>query len=280
MTVFARPARVRPVADSRGLADVRRGSPVWAGSYLHDGMDLVSSWHAHDLHQLIYAARGAAEIEVAGRHHFLPPQQAAIIPAGQEHRTTLRATESISVFFAPDLVGVPATRVLPATPVVREMICYAARWPIDRPSSERSLTPSSAPSPTWWRLAEDEHCLYLPVPTDAVVLDAVAYTSSHLATVQEFDLSRAAGVSPRTLRRRFQADLGMTWGRYVRQRRLIAAMTMLAEPGPSVLQVAQLVGFDSPSAFTRAFRQATGESPTAFRQRVTRHRDVPPSRRL
>jgi AraC-like DNA-binding protein len=216
------------------------------------------------------AARGAAEIEVAGQHHFLPPQQAAIIPAGEEHRTTLRAAESISVFFAPDLVGVPTTRVLPATSVVREMICYAARWPIDRPSSDAVADSFfGALAHLVDELAEDEHCLYLPVPTDAVVLDAVAYTSSHLATVQEFDLSRAAGVSPRTLRRRFQADLGMTWGRYVRQRRLIAAMTMLAEPGPSVLQVAQLVGFDSPSAFTRAFRQATGESPTVFRQRVT-----------
>jgi hypothetical protein len=53
MTVFARPARFRPVADSRGLADVRRGSPVWAGSYPPGDGDLISSWHAHDLHQLI-----------------------------------------------------------------------------------------------------------------------------------------------------------------------------------------------------------------------------------
>jgi AraC-like DNA-binding protein len=50
-------------------------------------------------------------------------------------------------------------------------------------------------------------------------------------------------------------------------------MTLLAERGPTVLEVARLVGFESPSAFTRAFRQATGESPTAYRHRVTRQED-------
>lgn len=115
MTVFSRPAMIRPVPDSGGRADVRRGSQVRAGAYPHDGTDLVSRWHAHDLHQLVYASRGTAEIEAAGRRHLLPPQQAVIIPAGTEHRTTLRAAESVSVFFAPDLIEVRATRVLAAS---------------------------------------------------------------------------------------------------------------------------------------------------------------------
>lgn len=62
----------------------------------------------------------------------------------------------------------------------------------------------------------------------------------------------------------------MTWGRYARQLRLQSAMTLLAEPGPTVLEVARLVGFASPSAFTRPFRQATGESPTAYQVTVAK----------
>jgi AraC-like DNA-binding protein len=46
-------------------------------------------------------------------------------------------------------------------------------------------------------------------------------------------------------------------------------MARLAEPGPTVLDVAVAVGFDSPSAFTRAFRRYTGEAPSAYRHRVT-----------
>jgi len=79
---------------------------------------------------------------------------------------------------------------------------------------------------------------------------------------------RAIGVSERTLRRRFPAATGMTWSRYAVQSRLLRAMTMLAEPGPTVLDVATAVGFDSVSAFTRAFARASGETPSAYRRRV------------
>jgi AraC-like DNA-binding protein len=165
---------------------------------------------------------------------------------------------------------VGSTRVLAAVPLVREMISYSARWPIDRRDSDALADMFFATlARLVGELAEDEHSLYLPVPSDAVVRDAVDYITSHLATAEEVSLGRAIGVSPRALRCRFQADLGKTWGRYARQFRLLSAMTLLAEPGPTVLEVARLVGFESPSAFTRAFRQTTGESPTAFRHRVT-----------
>jgi AraC-like DNA-binding protein len=270
MTVFARPAMIRPVPDADGRVDVRRGSHARAGAYPHDGTDLVSRWHSHDLHQLIYASHGAAEIETASRRHLLPPQQAAIIPAGARHRTTLRAVESVSVYFAPDVLAVHSTRVLAAAPLVREMIAYAARWPIDRPGSDPVADSFfDTLALLVGELADDERSLHLPSPADPVVRDAVDFTTAHLRTVREAGLCRAVGVSERTLRRRFLADLGMTWREYVRQRRLLSAMTLLAEPGPSVLEVAVQAGFESPSAFNRAFRRMTGESPTAFRRRVT-----------
>jgi AraC-like DNA-binding protein len=56
----------------------------------------------------------------------------------------------------------------------------------------------------------------------------------------------------------------------VLESRLLRAMAALAEPGPTVLDVAVSVGFDSVSAFTRAFRSYTGETPTAYRRRVAR----------
>jgi transcriptional regulator GlxA family with amidase domain len=49
-------------------------------------------------------------------------------------------------------------------------------------------------------------------------------------------------------------------------------MALLAEPGPSKLRVATAVGFDSVSAFTRAFLQRCGENPSGYRRRVC---DVP-----
>jgi AraC-like DNA-binding protein len=46
-------------------------------------------------------------------------------------------------------------------------------------------------------------------------------------------------------------------------------MALLTDNGPTVLQVAATVGFESHSAFTRAFTAYTGQTPTAYRHRVT-----------
>jgi AraC-like DNA-binding protein len=269
MTVLARSAITRPEPDNTGFVDVRSGGTVVAGAYPHDGTNLVSRWHTHDLHQLVYASRGAAEIEAAGRHHLLPPQQAAIIPAGMEHRTTLHSVESVSVYFTPDMVDVHTTLVLAAIPVVREMIGYCARWRIDRRHSDDMADSFfETLAQLVGQLSEDPFSLHLPGATDPIVCDAITFTAAHLEAVREADVCDAVGVSSRTLRRRFQEDLGTSWSHYIRQYRLLRAMVLLAEPRPSVLEIAQHVGFESPSAFNRAFRNVTSESPSGYRRRV------------
>jgi AraC-like DNA-binding protein len=80
----------------------------------------------------------------------------------------------------------------------------------------------------------------------------------------------AALSRPGTLRRAFEAQAGMPWRQYVLQARLLRAMALLSEPGPTVLAIAAEAGFASLSGFTRAFRRLTGETPMAYRQRVMR----------
>jgi transcriptional regulator GlxA family with amidase domain len=53
---------------------------------------------------------------------------------------------------------------------------------------------------------------------------------------------------------------------------LLHAVTLLVESSRSVLDVATAVGFDSVSAFGRAFVRMTGETPSAYRQQRTRLR--------
>ncbi|MDQ1521800.1 MAG: hypothetical protein QOI55_2873 [Actinomycetota bacterium] len=276
MTVSARSAKDLPTAanlDVFDVVDMREGTRVRAGTYAYEGDDLVTGWHTHDLHQIEYAFQGVVEVETRAAHYLLPPQQAVWIPAGLPHSTTLKRVRTVSVFFDPDMVrgADDRARVLAAAPVIKEMIVYAARWPISRPESDAV---ADAFFDALALLARDwldhETPLCLPSSTDPSVAAVMAYTNSHLHEVRASDVCRSVGVSERTLRRQFSAATGMTWRRYLLESRLLRAMAALAEPGPTVLDVAVSVGFDSVSAFTRAFRSYTGETPTAYRRRVAR----------
>ena len=271
VAVSAQSVKDLPISASSGLVDMRTGGRPPAGSFPYEGTDLVATtrWHSHDLHQIEYAFHGAVEVETAVSHCLLPPQQAAWIPAGVEHCTTIRSSvRTISVFFTPGMVPTPGDRVriLPVPPVLKEMMIYSGRWPIGRTSSDET---ADAFFDTLGRLVSEllgaEQPLSLPTSTDPVLAEAMAWTRENIDSATVAAAARHVGLSERSLRRRFQAGLGMSWRRYLVQARLFRAMALLAEPGPSVLHVATAVGFESASSFNRAFRQWTGETPSAYR---------------
>lgn len=272
MTVSARPANDRPAAANIPTVDMRDGTPVRAGTYPYEGADLVTGWHAHDLHQIEYAFHGVVEVETATAQYLLPPQQAVWIPAGLPHQTTLKRVRTVSVFLHPDMVrgADDRARILAAAPVIREMIVYGVRWPISRPVSDPvadAFFEALAKLVLDW--LEHEAPLCLPTSTDPIVAAVMAFTNARLDSVTAREVGNAVGVSERTLRRQFSAVTGITWRQYLLESRLLHAMARLTEPGVTVLEVATSVGFESVSAFTRAFRTHTGETPTAYRRRVT-----------
>ena len=274
MAVSAQSVNVLSFSDNTGLVDMRSGGGQPAGSFIYEGDELITTWHEHDLHQVEYAFHGSVEVETATAHYLLPPQQAAWIPAGVNHRTTIRTTvRTISVFFEPHLVPAPGARVriLAVPPVLREMMVYSGRWPIGR-----SLPDAVADAyfVALGRLVSEaldtEAPLFLPASSDPVLAAALAWTREHLATANMREVALQVGLSERSLRRRFESGLGLSWRNYVVQARLMRAMALLAEPGPSILQVAGAVGFESLSSFNRAFRRKTGMTPSAYRTQRAR----------
>jgi AraC-like DNA-binding protein len=241
---------------------------VAAGSYSYEGTTSVTSWHRHDVHQLEYAFEGVVEVETAVARYRLPSRQAAWIPAGIAHVSSFDRARTVSVFFDPALVRDTAgrVRVLPVEPVFREMIIYASRWPIGRPASD-PVADSYFDTLAHLVLERLDHerPFHLPVSSDPLITAVMRYTDGHLATTSLADVCRAVAVSERTLRRRFRAATGMTWRQYLLHSRLLRAMTLLIRRDSTVLGVATAVGFDSASAFSRAFHAYAGQTPTAFR---------------
>lgn len=83
-------------------------------------------------------------------------------------------------------------------------------------------------------------------------------------------LSNAIGVSRSTLADHFTHVVGQPPMRYLAQWRMQLATRLLAEGSAKVCAVALDVGYQSEAAFSRAFKDASGMSPAAWRKRSRR----------
>lgn len=119
-----------------------------------------------------------------------------------------------------------------ADPVVRSML---------RPYAERRLAHSGS---SW----------------TATVGDLLADGPTGLA-----DAARKLAISTRTLQARLEAE-GTTFAALADTARREHALALLAQPDLPVTTVAARAGFATPSAFTRAFRRWTGQSPSEYRR--------------
>ena len=275
MTVPADSAKDQVQTATTGLVDLRENSRWAGGSLVYDGDEqLVTGWHFHDVHEIEYACGGMVEVKTEAGHYLLPPHQAAWIPAGLAHQTTLHAgARTLAVLFEPRLVPVAGDRVriIAVSPLLREMMLYSARWPISR--SESGSAADAFFQTLGYVVAEaldDEKPLHLPVSNDPVVTAITEYTRAHLDRVTVGDVTRAVGVSERTLRRIFSTHVGMSWRSYLLRARVLRSMTLLAESDRSVLEVSIAVGFDDVGAFARSFARHCGETPSGYKRRISR----------
>ena len=80
------------------------------------------------------------------------------------------------------------------------------------------------------------------------------------------ELGRAAGVSRSALAERFTRMIGMAPMHYLAHWRLQTAAQKLRDTGASLAQVAELAGYSSEAAFSRAFKKRFGNSPASWRR--------------
>lgn len=97
---------------------------------------------------------------------------------------------------------------------------------------------------------------------------AMDYIGAHLEQELKLeDLARVACFSPFHFHRIFAAMAGETLGDHIRRRRLETAAILLRDrPEEPVIEISLSCGFQSPAAFSRAFRERFGMSPSRWRQ--------------
>lgn len=103
------------------------------------------------------------------------------------------------------------------------------------------------------------------------IAPAVGYIEEHYAEEVTSDmLASVCFLSKSQMRRLFSAELGKTPSEYLAEVRINKARALLSGSFESVATVASAVGYDSPFAFSKAFRRVAGVSPREFAETAQR----------
>jgi AraC-like DNA-binding protein len=221
--------------------------------------------HFHDRDQLVYASRGVMTVRTSAGTWVVPTHRAVWIPAAVPHTITMSGTVAMrTLYFRPRLSkSLPRDCcVVNVPPLLKELILHAC-------------TLASLKKTIKWQgnlicVIIDQLeviqmiALQLPNPSDprAIrVADVLLADPSDRRPLTR--ICKIAGASKRTVERLFQEDVGMTFGKWRQQLRLMQAMRLLAE-GAKVTHAALESGYSTPSAFISMFRKALGTTPTAY----------------
>jgi LacI family transcriptional regulator len=104
---------------------------------------------------------------------------------------------------------------------------------------------------------------------DEVVATAMRFIEQHSREdIAVDDVAEAAGVSRRTLERRFQASAGRSIAAEIRRLRILKAKRLLAESDLLVKQIAREAGFRDPIRLSEVFLREEKMSPSAYRRAI------------
>ncbi|WP_250517620.1 helix-turn-helix transcriptional regulator [Caballeronia sp. INDeC2] len=246
--------------------------PFLAAAELTQSEPREMSPHSHARGQLMGALSGLVSIGVDAQQWVVPAIHAIWIPPHRVHSVRSYGPFSgWSVFVAEARCAtLPIEpRAIRTTPLLREAVHRAATWPgvaLDASQSRIAevIVDELAAAPV--------EPLHLQRPLDpalAKITDALANDLSDNRRFEEW--AAWAGVSPRTMSRRFVADTGLTFAQWRQQARMLRALERVAD-GIPVTTIALELGYGNISAFIDVFRKTFGTTPGRYMAtRITRY---------
>ncbi|MBB2759218.1 UNVERIFIED_ORG: AraC-like DNA-binding protein [Xanthomonas campestris] len=235
------------------LADLRA---VWAPETVR---------HAHVRGQLMYVEHGVLTVHTEQGTLSLPPGCAGWMPPGQQHTVELAGPlRGWGVVVRPDAcAALPAQGgVIRLTGLAREVIMRAADWPLGQPLDPARQRLAAVLLDELHQVQIDH--LHLPMPADRRLLRIARQLLDTPADPRPLDAwADWGGLSARSLSRHFRSETGLSFAQWRQQARLAEALRRLSQGSP-VAQVADQLGYSSPSAFVSVFHRHFGAPPTRY----------------
>jgi len=219
--------------------------------------------HSHTRDQLLYAVEGVMRL-LTGREAWIVPQGSAVyIPAGIMHAVSMHSRVEVRTLYIDSEqgdIGISALVVLPVSDLLKALIIALCEEAIEyEPDSRGDLLARLI----CMEIRQSRgSVMKVPLPEDKrlqKLCAAIMASPSDQSTLETW--SEQIGASPRTISRLFQKELDMSfshWRQLVRMHNALESLSV----GMSVAQVAREQGYNSPSAFTFAFRKMMGIAPS------------------
>ena len=225
--------------------------------------------HMHREAQLVYAAKGTMQVTTPKGRWLVPPDRAVWVPAKLEHAIDVLADiEMRTLYF--DLAWLKRERrskslaaefVVRVSPLLHQAI-LALFDNHDTPVRTELLVKLAMLE---LHHAEDS-ATFIPLPHEPRCRRAADIVLGDPTASHEIEtLARGVGTSARTLSRLFSSETQLSFKSWCQRARIAAAIERLSmEANVSVKQLASDLGYASVPAFSHAFRQVTGKTPTEF----------------
>ncbi|QGU86826.1 AraC family transcriptional regulator [Erwinia sorbitola] len=222
--------------------------------------------HYHRWGQVIFVTCNVLEMQVEGERLLTPPGLPIWIPPGQQHASYNRKQAHFRTLnIAADACkGLPNRAcLLRVSPVVHAIIndCAARQLLVPQTAEDLRLCDVLLDQ---LQMAESQQS-YLPSTADKIlgpVLQALEQNPADNTTLAEW--ARRVYSTERTLSRRCQSLLGMSFSEWRQRLRFLHAISCL-EQGKSVQEVALDLGYSSASALIVMFQQHAGTTPERYR---------------
>src|SRR5260221_7288566 len=223
--------------------------------------------HMHREAQLVYAAKGTMQVTTPKGRWLVPPDRAVWVPARLEHSIDVLADiEMRTLYF--DLAwlaredrseSLDCEFVVRVSRLLHETILalFDGQGNPDRTGLLVKLAVLEL------HHAEDS-ATFIPLPQEPRCRRAADIVLGDPTAAHEIEtLAREVGTSARTLSRLFSSETQLSfkiWGQRTRIAAAIKRLSMQADV--PVKQLASDLGYASVPAFSHAFRQVTGKTPT------------------
>ncbi|MGG8469300.1 AraC family transcriptional regulator [Rahnella sp. PAMC25617] len=222
--------------------------------------------HSHPWSQIICVKSGVLAMQVNGQRYLAPREFAIWVPAGVEHSSYNRKTTRFcAIDIAPELdTDLPAEPCLLTPTAIFNAIaddCFSRN--MTEPQTEADLR--------MCRVLLDQISLaprqntYLPTSENkllAPVLNALEKNPADNTSLAQW--AKQVYTTERTLSRRCQQELGMSFAQWRQRLRFLHSISLL-EQGKTVHDVSLDLGYSSSSAFIAMFQQISGTTPQRFR---------------